>query len=236
MGKAALFTGLIVAMGAVSLALTSCLGTRATEMAITACAPIDKPGSPFPSVSEVMERRCGTLDCHGQPSRPLRIYSSIGLRLPEPSQPCPKDGKKCPGDPQRTCLKGVGCVDASITDYGQYYSGGSITTTPSERLANWESMCGLEPEVTTIVYCCTTERCTPFDYEANCPDGEKFDPSRLTLVRKARLTEKHKGGKVFPIGSDGDQCITKWMKGDYDVKKKDEVVKAPDCEAELQKL
>jgi hypothetical protein len=32
-------------------------------------------------VSTFMERRCGSLDCHGQPGRPLRLYSEWGLRL-----------------------------------------------------------------------------------------------------------------------------------------------------------
>jgi hypothetical protein len=32
-------------------------------------------------VSSFMEARCGALDCHGQPGRPLRIYSTNGLRL-----------------------------------------------------------------------------------------------------------------------------------------------------------
>jgi hypothetical protein len=32
-------------------------------------------------VSDFMEARCGTLDCHGQDGRPLRIYSKNGLRL-----------------------------------------------------------------------------------------------------------------------------------------------------------
>lgn len=35
-------------------------------------------------VSLVLENRCGTLDCHGQVSRPLRIYGHNGLRLVEP--------------------------------------------------------------------------------------------------------------------------------------------------------
>jgi hypothetical protein len=33
------------------------------------------------SVSPVLERRCATLDCHGQIGRPLRLYSARGLRL-----------------------------------------------------------------------------------------------------------------------------------------------------------
>lgn len=36
----------------------------------------------FTTVSPVFERRCGTLDCHGQVGRALRIYSGLGLRLP----------------------------------------------------------------------------------------------------------------------------------------------------------
>ncbi len=34
-------------------------------------------------VSPLLERRCGTLDCHGQPTRPMRIYSQLGLRHPD---------------------------------------------------------------------------------------------------------------------------------------------------------
>ena len=36
----------------------------------------------FAAVSPMLERRCGTLDCHGQGGRPLRLYSGRGLRLP----------------------------------------------------------------------------------------------------------------------------------------------------------
>jgi hypothetical protein len=41
-------------------------------------------------VSRLIERRCATLDCHGQVSRPLRIYGQLGLRLVE-------DGSVRPG-------------------------------------------------------------------------------------------------------------------------------------------
>ncbi len=33
-------------------------------------------------VSPYLERRCGTLDCHGQETRPMRIYGQLGLRHP----------------------------------------------------------------------------------------------------------------------------------------------------------
>jgi len=34
------------------------------------------------NVDAYLTRRCGTLDCHGQPGRAYRIYSSRGFRLP----------------------------------------------------------------------------------------------------------------------------------------------------------
>jgi hypothetical protein len=33
-------------------------------------------------VSPYLERRCGTLDCHGQPTRQMRLYGQLGLRHP----------------------------------------------------------------------------------------------------------------------------------------------------------
>jgi len=41
-------------------------------------------------------------------------------------------------------------------------------------------------------------------------------PATLTLVRKARGAESHKGGAVFPEGSPGDVCITSWLVGSDD--------------------
>ncbi len=34
-----------------------------------------------PGVHTFLERRCGTLDCHGQLGRPFRLFSTVGLRL-----------------------------------------------------------------------------------------------------------------------------------------------------------
>jgi hypothetical protein len=36
-------------------------------------------------VSRLLEKRCGTLDCHGQVGRPLRIYGQYGLRYVDPT-------------------------------------------------------------------------------------------------------------------------------------------------------
>lgn len=43
-------------------------------------------------VSRVLERRCGTLDCHGQVGRPMRIYGQLGLRFVDDAGDYPGDG------------------------------------------------------------------------------------------------------------------------------------------------
>ncbi|HKU43150.1 MAG TPA: hypothetical protein VJR89_33550 [Polyangiales bacterium] len=40
-----------------------------------------EPAQDFAAVSDMLGARCGTLDCHGQVGRPLRLYTSRGLRL-----------------------------------------------------------------------------------------------------------------------------------------------------------
>jgi hypothetical protein len=39
------------------------------------------PRQGFEPVSELLQARCGSLDCHGQPGRSLRIFGTNGLRL-----------------------------------------------------------------------------------------------------------------------------------------------------------
>ncbi len=39
------------------------------------------------------------------------------------------------------------------------------------------------------------------------------DPDRLTLIRKARGEEDHKGGQRITIGDDADLCVTGWLAG-----------------------
>jgi hypothetical protein len=125
--------------------------------------PFGSQGITFQPVSRVMEARCGTLDCHGQISRPLRIFGQQGLRLPTMH---PEPG---------------------------YVTAGTVGTTPEELLANYASMIGLEPEKLKKVV-----------------EGQA-DPDSLTLVRKPRLTEKHKGGKIWSQNDFGDACIIKWL-------------------------
>jgi hypothetical protein len=118
-------------------------------------------------VSEFMEKRCGGIDCHGQPGRPLRIYSEWGLR-----QKTNKDGTRVTG-----------------------------TTTNEERLANYRSVVGLEPEALEACY------------------RSKGQISDFQLLLKPLGPEsngiRHKGGPVLrPTSNDpGWQCLYGWVSG-----------------------
>ena len=74
------------------------------------------------------------------------------------------------------------------------------STTQDEILANFRSVVALEPDLTSQVL-----------------KSRGREPERLTLVRKARGTEVHIGGAVWPEGSDGDLCLVSWLKAETDV-------------------
>jgi len=73
---------------------------------------------------------------------------------------------------------------------------GGDETTPLEHEANYESILFLEPELLSRVW---------------LEGGRGSD--RLTLLRKARGREAHKGGAIFPEGAAGDRCIQSWLSG-----------------------
>lgn len=164
---------------AIAMGLSACAGPDPGSEAIVG-APLDV--NSFRPVSAVLERRCGTLDCHGQASRPLRIYGQYGLRRYEPAD------------------------SPNVENYAEYYSGGKEPTTLAELEDNYRSILGLEPELTAKVYAKTAA------------------PETLTIVRKARLQEKHKGGLLWNKGDPGDVCLTNWLTGNTDTTQ---------CEVEL---
>ncbi len=136
----------------------------------------------FRDVSPVLEARCGTLDCHGSIARPLRIYGRLGLRKPIDFE----------ADDDEALLL-IAEIDAG-EGQDQYFPGGLQLTTNAEIADNYRSVCGLEPELMDKVR-----------------KGQE-SPDVLSLTRKARLVEKHKGGKIFvPAQSPGDLCITSWL-------------------------
>jgi hypothetical protein len=76
------------------------------------------------NVDEYLGRRCGTLDCHGQVGRPLRLYNQLGLRMDADDS-------------------GVVSGMLGTDGHGANTSG----TTAAEQLANYEAVIALQPEV-----------------------------------------------------------------------------------------
>lgn len=63
--------------------LMACASSPSSSDKFTVTGP--SPGdfsATIGGVGPVFERRCGSFDCHGNPSRAMRIYSQNGLRLP----------------------------------------------------------------------------------------------------------------------------------------------------------
>jgi hypothetical protein len=74
----------------------ACSATPGSSQTVTAALPsyeefagADQFGS---GVHVFLENQCGGLDCHGQVGRPLRIYSTNGLRLPNDADLIPGSG------------------------------------------------------------------------------------------------------------------------------------------------
>lgn len=151
-----------------------CAGPEEGQVTVN-CPPADEAS--FKLVSDVLENRCGTLDCHGSMYRPLRIFGYRGLRLPVAEEDWdPSDGL-----------------------FSDYYTGG-MATTEAEHQANASSICGLEPE--QIV--------TFRDASVKDKDLGKLG-LELTIIRKAQLWERHKGGRIWNAGDPGEQCLLNWL-------------------------
>lgn len=129
--------------------------------------------SDFPPVSDAIQLRCGTLDCHGQVGRNLRIYGYAGLRL---------DPKQSPLD---------------------------FPTSDAEYVASYDSILGLEPERLSHVV------------------EMRADPNSLTMIRKARGVEHHKGGQQMHEGDALDRCIVLWLQDKSDINPCLDVAQAP---------
>jgi hypothetical protein len=127
----------------------------------------------FPDVGNALQMRCGTLDCHGQVGRNMRLYGFGGLRLSAPETPN--------GDP----------------------------TTDQELNASYDSVVGLEPEALSHVV------------------THHADPDQLSLVRKMRGIERHKGGQQSQVGDALDRCVVLWLTGNFDSTPCGSVISAP---------
>lgn len=72
-------------------------------------------------------------------------------------------------------------------------------TTDEEYQASYLSLTGLEPEALDEVV-----------------HSGGLDPERLSLLRKGRGTERHKGGRQMLPGDPLDRCIVSWLAGRID--------------------
>lgn len=82
-------------------------------------------------------------------------------------------------------------------------------TTMAEYNASYDSVIGLQPEVLSAVV------------------DDQQDPNQLTLVRKTRGIEHHKGGQQAVEGDALDQCLVLWLTAKFDPAPCASVVNAP---------
>jgi hypothetical protein len=150
-------------VGALTLALSfaACEGQIGGGSAAGVQRPLlAPPRANFERVADAMQPHCGTLDCHGQAGRNLRLFGGRGLRLLAGANPLAGD------------------------------------TTSEEYDATFWSVVGLEPEALSDVLA-----------------DKGADPERLSLIRKARGHERHKGGTLMNAGDALDRCLLSWLAG-----------------------
>lgn len=101
----------------------------------------------------------------------------------------------CHGQPGRNLrlydARGLRLMSPDVSGLG--------VTSDAEIIADEESLLGLEPDTMALVL-----------------HEKGADPTRLSVVRKARGLEVHKGGVVWPEGSDGDVCLLSWLASNID--------------------
>lgn len=127
--------------------------------------PIGPDATQFKAVAPMLERRCGSIECHGSHYRNMRVYGYGGQRLEPGARPD---------------------FPARVTDV--------------ESSATYDSVIGLEPEVMRTVVA-----------------DKGVNPERLTLVRKAKGLEQHKGDTRIYAGDDADKCLLGWLANTTDV-------------------
>jgi len=149
----------------------------------------------FSDVAAVLERKCGSLDCHGQAERSFVVFGQNGQRRPGGGV-VPATTTGGGGGASGTGGGGTtGSGGGGTTGSGALVTGG-VQTTSFERAGTYQSLCALQPEVIAEVVA-----------------GDK-PPTELTVVRKASLREAHKGGQVWLVDSPGDICLQSWFQGD----------------------
>ncbi len=155
----------------IGLALMGCGGDLSNANAIQQLSVPSR--ADFPPVADAMQLSCGTLDCHGQVGRNMRLYGRYGLRLDPTYDPLTED------------------------------------TSDAEYDATYASIVGLEPEAMSSVV------------------RHQAGPDALTMIRKARGIEEHKGGQLVTVGDPLDTCMVGWLVGEVDAGACDTLINTP---------
>ena len=132
----------------------------------------------------------------------------IGVVVPDRAQFAPVAGYldhrcgslDCHGSARRNLVvfgcEGLRLGDADVPGCRRM---GGTDSTEEELDATFRSVVGLEPAVMTAVV-----------------NGKGEHPELLTLVRKARGQESHKGGALVVPGDAQDVCVASWLAGATD--------------------
>jgi hypothetical protein len=181
---------LALAGGVAALVAGACAAVPASTDTLTVNGPSLADFGGTGGVSAVLERNCGSLDCHGSDARPLRIYSQYGLRKPLNLITVVEEDSGGGGE------GGAPVSDTGDDDAGPPVTGGDPTT-PEEVLANYQAVVGLEPRVMQAVV-------------------KGADPHQLLLLKKPLQIESHKGGPALHPSGDGENCLVTWLQNKTD--------------------
>lgn len=91
---------------AIAITIAACASSPSPDRITVILAPDQKQFTA--NVSAFLERRCGTLDCHGQVGRPLRVYSGRGLRILNDASNVPGGALTTPQELQANYQSAIG--------------------------------------------------------------------------------------------------------------------------------
>lgn len=190
--------GVAVVAAAVAVgAALACTGIQDPQIGIVAPPYSDESFTP---VANYLGQRCGTLDCHGQPGRNLRVWSCTGMRLDSESTPASCAEPTTEDEYQATYRSLVGLEPQVMTTV---YTGCEVTDGAA---ATYPPGGSCHPELLTFI---RKARGTEAHkggqlicVEPPCPDGI---PPQVPLE-----------GDAGPLVDLQDVCLVSWLEGATD--------------------
>ncbi len=185
-------TAMVSALGALWACASPPDASRATAVGF-----VDPAGNLDPdpvqfkqqSVSKFLERRCGTLDCHGRSERPLRIYGERGLRLPNDAGNRPTVG---------------GTSDEEVVANYRAVVGLEPELMSRVVAAHGVGTCALEGEPPDVL-CPRRLLLISKPLACNTTSSVKCNGTSPGV--------EHKGGAVIAPNDEGYTCLVSWIEG-----------------------